>query len=213
MADAYPSFPLDRNFADAANTMLDVMLSAQDMYIGAIETAADALKQPVKWPETSELTGAGNVFAGFSEDRMREMFHQLANANLRGWEHAANVLQATPEWMRWPHATTGALMTDWFDKLNRNGYSDTATTPMSVERMPFAESAPEPKQADDLTAIKGIGPKMSAALIEAGVTRFEDIAGWSGSEVSAMEKILGSKGRITRQKWVAQAKKLAKAAK
>ena len=63
--------------------------------------------------------------------------------------------------------------------------------------------------ADDLTLMTGIGPKLAAALAERGVTRFAQIAAWTGEDVAEMDAALSLKGRAVREAWVAQAKRLA----
>jgi predicted flap endonuclease-1-like 5' DNA nuclease len=63
---------------------------------------------------------------------------------------------------------------------------------------------------DDLTLIKGVGPKLNILLISLGVTRFDQIAAWGASEIGEVDRFLGSfKGRITRDSWVEQAGLLA----
>jgi predicted flap endonuclease-1-like 5' DNA nuclease len=66
--------------------------------------------------------------------------------------------------------------------------------------------APEP---DDLTVMTGIGPKMAAALAERGIVRFEQIAAWSEDEIAVLDKEMKLMGRVGREAWVAQAKRLA----
>ena len=67
-----------------------------------------------------------------------------------------------------------------------------------------------PAGQDDLTAIKGLGPKAAAALKAGGVTRFSDIAGWSEADVADWDERINGRGRIVRDKWVEQALTLAK---
>ena len=65
--------------------------------------------------------------------------------------------------------------------------------------------------ADDLTLIKGVGPKLNALLISLGVIRFDQIAAWGTSEIAEVDRFLGSfKGRISRDAWVEQAGLLAR---
>ncbi len=79
----------------------------------------------------------------------------------------------------------------------------------TVAKTAEAPKAAAPAKPDDLTTIKGIGPKMAEALNAAGVSRFADIAGWSVQDVARMDGELGGlPGRITRDKWVDQAKAL-----
>jgi len=62
---------------------------------------------------------------------------------------------------------------------------------------------------DDLTRLVGIGPKLSIALAERGVTRFADIAAWTQADLAEIDKALDLKGRAVRDAWVAQAKRFA----
>ncbi|MGB3805628.1 MAG: hypothetical protein WA936_00350, partial [Erythrobacter sp.] len=62
---------------------------------------------------------------------------------------------------------------------------------------------------DDLTRLKGLGPKLATILNEQGVTRFSQIAGWSEADIDRVDDQLGRfKGRIRRDHWVEQAKLL-----
>lgn len=66
-------------------------------------------------------------------------------------------------------------------------------------------------QPDDLTRIKGLGPKLSALLQSLGITRFDQIAGWSDADIDRIDAQLGNfQGRIRRDNWVEQAGFLAK---
>jgi predicted flap endonuclease-1-like 5' DNA nuclease len=56
----------------------------------------------------------------------------------------------------------------------------------------------------------GIGPKLSLALAERGVTRFAEIAAWTADDLAEADAALKLKGRAVREAWVAQAKRLAK---
>ena len=64
--------------------------------------------------------------------------------------------------------------------------------------------------ADDLKQLSGVGPALEKKLHEAGVTTFAQVAGWSKADIADMDEKLSFKGRIEREDWVAQAKKLAK---
>ena len=63
---------------------------------------------------------------------------------------------------------------------------------------------------DDLTRIKGVGPKLRDLLASLGVTRFEQVAGWSKADIDRIDAQLGQfEGRIRRDNWIEQAKLLA----
>ena len=64
--------------------------------------------------------------------------------------------------------------------------------------------------ADDLSLIKGLGPKLKAQLADIGVTTFAQIAAWDDTEIDRVDAQLGRfQGRIRRDDWVAQARLLA----
>ena len=66
-------------------------------------------------------------------------------------------------------------------------------------------------EPDDLSLIKGVGPKLKTLLTGLGVTRFDQIAAWGEAEIAEVDQYLGTfKGRITRDNWVEQAGYLAK---
>ncbi|MDT8279362.1 MAG: hypothetical protein RQ806_02285 [Erythrobacter sp.] len=76
--------------------------------------------------------------------------------------------------------------------------------------MPMPAPAPAPAAADDLTRIKGVGPKLVTLLGELGITSYAQIAAWSDADVERIDAELGRfKGRITRDQWIEQAKLLA----
>lgn len=69
---------------------------------------------------------------------------------------------------------------------------------------------PAPGTGDDLTRIKGLGPKLAALLGQFGITTFAQIATWTPQEIERIDAQLGRfSGRITRDQWVEQAKLLA----
>jgi predicted flap endonuclease-1-like 5' DNA nuclease len=78
-----------------------------------------------------------------------------------------------------------------------------AAKPAGPERL----KAPRKGQADDLKEIEGIGPAMEKLVNSLGFYHFEQIASWSDADVELVDAEMKTfKGRITRDKWVAQAK-------
>ena len=70
--------------------------------------------------------------------------------------------------------------------------------------------AADARGGDDLTRIKGLGPKLAATLGDLGVTRFDQIAGWGEADIARVDSQLGRfQGRIERDDWVGQARLLA----
>lgn len=91
--------------------------------------------------------------------------------------------------------------------------------PVASEPAAAAEPAPEPaaapapaaSAADNLQLLKGVGPKMVGLLGGLGVTRFEQIAAWTDSDIARIDPQLGAfQGRIARDNIVDQAGYLAR---
>lgn len=75
-----------------------------------------------------------------------------------------------------------------------------------LDRPKIAAAVGDP---DDLTKIKGVGPKLAETCQSLGVSRFDQIAKWSLEDIAEVDQYLKFKGRITRDNWVEQAKYLA----
>lgn len=84
-----------------------------------------------------------------------------------------------------------------------------AATPMqSTAAVPPTSASAE--GSDDLTRIKGVGPKLAALLREQGITGFAQIAAWTDEDIDRIDPTLGRfEGRIRRDDWVGQARLLA----
>ena len=73
-----------------------------------------------------------------------------------------------------------------------------------------AAAAAAATDADDLTRIKGVGPKLAALLQSLGVTSFAQVAAWDDAEIDRIDAQLGRfEGRIRRDDWTTQARLLA----
>ena len=87
-----------------------------------------------------------------------------------------------------------------------------AVTPPAPAPAPALAPAPASAAADDLSRIKGVGPKLVALLGELGVTSYAQIAAWNEADVARIDDQLGRfAGRITRDQWIEQAKLLSQA--
>ena len=91
-----------------------------------------------------------------------------------------------------------------------------AAAPAPAEAPPPAADTPSPflpaaeGKADDLSRIKGIGPKLSALLAELGVYHYAQIAGWTPEQLAIVDSRLGHfSGRPERDQWQSQARLLA----
>ena len=73
---------------------------------------------------------------------------------------------------------------------------------------PEPASAPTPS-GDDLTRIKGLGPKIATMLNAQGITSYAQIAAWDDAEIDRIDALLDRfSGRIRRDSWVDQARLL-----
>lgn len=91
-----------------------------------------------------------------------------------------------------------------------------AAPPAEPKKTPGArpEGLPGPRggRPDDLSKIKGVGPKSVEKLHSLGVYHFDQIAAWTPDNVKWMSATLAAPGRLEKGRWVAQAKELAEAA-
>jgi large subunit ribosomal protein L21 len=76
-----------------------------------------------------------------------------------------------------------------------------------------AEAKPRAKAAaaggDDLKKLSGVGPAMEKKLQALGVTSFAQIAAWTAEDAARIDEGINSKGRVEKEDWIGQAKKLA----
>ena len=87
--------------------------------------------------------------------------------------------------------------------------AEVAATVAEAPPVPTILPAPE-GPPDDLSRMKGVGPKLVALLHGLGVTHFSQIAAWTDEDVAAIDRHLGAfTGRITRDRWIEQARRLA----
>ena len=85
---------------------------------------------------------------------------------------------------------------------------ESAPVPTS-ESNPAVLEAAHSEEPDDLSSIKGIGPKLVKQLRKRGVTRFDQIATLSESDLDDEKHPLHSmKGRIIKDNWIEQAARL-----
>jgi predicted flap endonuclease-1-like 5' DNA nuclease len=177
-----------------------------------------------------------------NETRMRELFHAMADANLAGWARMADMVSAMPGWAKWMNRAPGEFWTGVFDRFStldagrpandvraemqaaaRDMMSPAGDAAAAAAKKPDLNVAPKASpvpaflnkpngKADDLTAIKGIGPKLSATLNELGVFHYAQIAQWTPEQCDWVDDKLAFRGRVQREGWVEQARELARKA-
>ena len=130
-------------------------------------------------------------------------------------EAPSTVPPATPMGL----AGTGAAVSASVEDAQETRAEEVVDTPSSTETPAAAQpQAPAPAPAtaslnadgkDDLTRLKGVGPKLAAALEGLGITSLETIANWDDAEIDRVDSKLGRfQGRIRRDDWVTQARLL-----
>lgn len=84
----------------------------------------------------------------------------------------------------------------------------TAAKPKAAKAAgPERLKAPRKGKADDLKEIEGIGPALEKLVNSLGFYHFDQIASWSDADVALIDAEMDRfKGRIARDKWVAQAR-------
>jgi predicted flap endonuclease-1-like 5' DNA nuclease len=88
---------------------------------------------------------------------------------------------------------------------------DTVGQFLQADVTPDFTPPPASGPADELTVLKGLGPKAAARLNELGVTRYDQLAALDGDALVALDARMDAfKGRITRDRWVDQAGYLAR---
>lgn len=110
-----------------------------------------------------------------------------------------------------------------YDKKHKGKSPSRKTSKAAVSKKSPAKKSPTKKpikarglkaaiggKADDLKTISGVGPKLEKTLNGLGIFHFEQIAGWKAKDITEVDDLLSFKGRIKRDDWIAQAKKLAK---
>jgi predicted flap endonuclease-1-like 5' DNA nuclease len=86
---------------------------------------------------------------------------------------------------------------------SRGAAKPKAAAPAGPARLKAARKG----KADDLKEIEGIGPAMEKLVNSLGFYHFDQIASWSDADVALVDAEMKTfKGRIARDKWVAQAK-------
>jgi predicted flap endonuclease-1-like 5' DNA nuclease len=104
---------------------------------------------------------------------------------------------------RRPHGPEGNGLQDEFAAATQ----DVAGEIFGVDAHPDIPGPSGPP--DNLRLLKGVGPKMVAQLNEFGITRFDQLAALTETEVALLDKRMGAfEGRIVRDRVVEQARYL-----
>ena len=108
-------------------------------------------------------------------------------------------------YMKPPAAADGPLGNSVADEVA------TAATDVAGEVLGISPRPAPPGPADDLSRLKGVGPKFVARLNELGITRYEQLAGLNANEAAHLDERMGPfQGRLARDRVVEQADYLAR---
>jgi large subunit ribosomal protein L21 len=113
------------------------------------------------------------------------------------------------------HSMTRQGHRQWFTEVKITEIIASGAKKVLVEKVPVKKVAAKkadaaPADGDDLSKLTGVGPVLVKKLVEAGVTRFAQIAAWSVEDIALIDEKLNLKGRVERDDWIAQAKELTK---
>ncbi len=173
---------------EAFHLMADVNLSAWENVAKAYGATPAWMKLPVKAP--GEFWA--KWFDQFQDGKFDAPFPKYPNAILEALLAKASPVAPANE-------TSGTPAEDF-----------TLESPMD-DTAPALLDAPD-GEADDLTAIKGIGAKLQKTLNDTGVYHFAQIASWTPENIAWLDEKLSFKGRIYREGWVDQARDILKKA-
>jgi predicted flap endonuclease-1-like 5' DNA nuclease len=87
--------------------------------------------------------------------------------------------------------------------------AEVPAAPTAVGFKPPGLEAPHNGSADDLKLISGIGNKTEKTLHELGIWHYDQLARWTNDEAAWIDDYFKFKGRIIRERWIAQANALA----
>jgi predicted flap endonuclease-1-like 5' DNA nuclease len=87
----------------------------------------------------------------------------------------------------------------------RMALDQAAVRPPAEEQPLFTAPVDAP---DDLERIRGIGPVLRQRLNKLGITTFAQIAAFTDDDLKRIDEVLDFRGRISRERWVEQAKEL-----
>ncbi len=175
---------------DAAETVKAKAEDAAETAQSAASDAADAAKDTAAKAADAATDAADATKAAASDAT------DSAKAAAAGAAGAAGAAAAKAK------DTAESAIPD-FDGDGKQEGTDEGTRPAALD-------GPRGGTADNLKEIKGIGPKLEKLCNSLGFYHFDQIANWTADEVAWVDANLeGFRGRVTRDKWVEQAKILA----
>jgi NADH-quinone oxidoreductase subunit E len=200
----------DQNDSGAADKSVELGRLAAEMLLKSPFLAMN----PTLVPPTAALAAATIVGFGLSTQVAGAFFGALQGAmdvaNRFAAERAADEAnqpnEAAPA--EGP-SKTNETVSDVDMQPGEGAASNAMPAPAPAARAKPKRGVRKTVEPDDLKRISGIGPKLEQLLNGLGIRSAAQIAAWSDDEVQRIDAALGVDGRIVRDNWVAQAKKLA----
>ena len=159
---------------------------------------------PAGAQDLTQLVGIGPKAAAALVAAGITTYEALAQANEPQLRHALHEADMMPPAGvgSWPMQASYAARGDW-QGLTKYNQKRTRTT-VSRPSTPAAAAAPA-TTPDDLTQLKGIGPRMSSALGDAGVTTYADLQHMSTEDLREIVALAGALPPASLETWPAQA--------
>jgi class III poly(R)-hydroxyalkanoic acid synthase PhaE subunit len=94
------------------------------------------------------------------------------------------------------------------EQLTRPQARSGGARPAAKSTRPAQDRLPTDDSEEDLTQIKGIGPKMAEKLYEQGIKNLNQLAEMNAKFAEELDEALRAQGRVLREDWIGQAKRL-----
>jgi NADH-quinone oxidoreductase subunit E len=187
----------------AAEMMLKSPLFAMNPSLVA-PTAALAAAAIVGFGLSTRMTGAFfTALQGAMDVTNRFATEQAADAKAAKPQHRNGAADVTAT-----QQSNGSASVGEAQQMNAEA-SVAMPEPVSAPAAKPKRVAKKAANADDLKRISGIGPKLEHLLNGLGIRAVAQIAAWTDDDVQQIDAALGVDGRIARDNWVGQAKRLA----
>ena len=226
MAKAYEAM-LPKEFGGAMNLFIHPMAGAAAMsaigfgvashafglWMGTVAGAAEASRRAFETASETESPVAKPRAA-------RKPRLELVTSNETARQAGAMMRTAAAEAER-ASAEMAATARQLADEATREARKATETAERMLERAAAPQARVEgtgpskpkaiskPASVDDLKAISGVGPKLEQVLNRLGIWTYAQIAELGESEIAWLDEELGFAGRIGRDDWTGQARRLA----
>lgn len=99
--------------------MMDIWMNSWRASLAMTAASLDTLLAMQKGLMDFSSITLSDGFDGTDENLMRDAFQRAADANVRRWSDAADMIQGLPGWMQTINSMPGTTLTDIFDKARR----------------------------------------------------------------------------------------------